>query len=300
MQCPSRFTRSVLAVTGMLLWMMVTGALAGGIRSPVVAGLWYPSDRLELQRLIAHLTQKAENTPLNLPAAKRLRALVLPHAGFTYSGWTAAHAGRVLKPNQFDSVILMGPDHRIGFRNAAVSDVDGYRTPLGIARIHADAEKLRLNPSLFQAVPASDRQEHSLEAVLPFLQTFLGELRFVPLVFGPAEIGEMADSIEPLLNEKTLVVVSTDLSHFLPYERAVSRDRETIRLILAGATRQLQGRDNCACGKTPLLVLLELARRNGWHPHLLHYSNSGDTGAGHDRVVGYTAVAFYEELEAMN
>jgi AmmeMemoRadiSam system protein B/AmmeMemoRadiSam system protein A len=269
-------------------------AAFGVVRPPAVAGRWYPQSRAELQAMIAALTARAFKTDLRLPADRRLRALILPHAGLVYSGWTAAHAARVLSPGLYRKVVLMGPDHRIGFANAAVSAVDAYRTPLGDVRLAPDAARLRASSNLFQASAASDRQEHSLEAILPFLQVYLGDFSLVPIVLGPSDIAAMAGAIDPLIDSTTLVVVSSDLSHFLPYDRATVRDRETLRMIFDFDSAGLQRRENGACGTVPILVLLELARRYDWRPVLLHYANSGDTGGDRDRVVGYAAVAFYE------
>lgn len=269
-------------------------APAGDVRPPAVAGMWYPDSTSELAQMIDQLTARAQKTQLRLPPAKKLRALILPHAGFIYSGWTAAHAARVLSPGQFQKVILLGPDHRVGFTNGAVSDVAAYQTPLGLIPLHADARRLRSESSLFQSSSASDRREHSLEAVLPFLQVYLKEFSLVPIVMGPSHIATIADAIDPLIDAKTLIVVSSDLSHFLPYAQAKNRDSQTIQLILNFKSKEISKRDNSACGKNPILVLLDLARRRHWTPVLLHYANSGDTGGGRRRVVGYATIAFFE------
>lgn len=263
------------------------------IRMPVYAGSWYPGERSELAQMIDRLTRQVKTGQIQKPPNTSLKALILPHAGYKYSGQTAAYASLVLKKNQFDKVAVMAPDHKIGFAGCAVSDVVAYETPLGLIKTHDDAASLRRKSDLFQAIPASDRLEHSLEIVLPFLQTYLKNFELVPIVVGRGNIAPMADAIDPLLDERTLLVVSSDLSHYLPYSQAAERDQATIRMILNLEVDNLLERDNAACGKIPILIAMSMARRYGWQPLLLHYSNSGDTAGDHRRVVGYTAIAFY-------
>ncbi|NTV13934.1 MAG: AmmeMemoRadiSam system protein B [Desulfobulbaceae bacterium] len=282
----------------LFLGLECQSALALQVREPVWAGSFYPADPAALRDVLAAYTRQAEATPADLPDS-RLRALVIPHAGYPYAGFTAAHVGQVLKPGIFQKVILVGPDHRVGFTNGAIGAFDYYRTPLGRVRLHRDAATLLTYPDLFRNVPESDRSEHSLEVPLTFLQYYLGKFKLVPLVLGTSDTSRMAEALAPLIDRQTLLVSSSDLSHYLPYESAVAKDRQTISQILSLDSVGLAGGDNDACGKSGLLVLLELARRNHWQPRLLHYSNSGDTAGDRDRVVGYAALAFYEsEKEA--
>ncbi len=214
--------QSIIISTAVFLLasLLPSPAPAGDIRPPVVAGIWYPDSKSELTQMINQLTARAQKTELRVPPSIKLRALILPHAGFIYSGWTAAHAARVLSPGQFQKVVLLGPDHRVGFTNGAVSDAAAYQTPLGLIPLHSDARLLRSESRLFQSSSASDRMEHSLEAVLPFLQVYLKEFTLVPIVLGPSNIASIADAVDPLIDDNTLVVVSSDLSHFLPYPQA--------------------------------------------------------------------------------
>lgn len=266
----------------------------GTLRAPVWAGKFYPADPLELADTIAALTRRAADTPLSLPQPGTLRALLLPHAGYPYSGFTAAHASRVLQPGAFTRVVLLGPDHRAGLQNAVVSDVRAYDTPLGRIPLDAAAEDLRRRSALFGASTRSDRSEHALEVVLPFLQTYIGDFNLVPIVLGPTDSRAVAEDLAPLMDRRTLLVVSSDLSHFLPYPQAVEHDRETLGFITALAGDALGSPRNRACGAVPLLVAIELAQRYGWQASVLHYANSGDTAGDRDRVVGYAAVAFFE------
>jgi len=243
--------------------------------------------------MIDRLTQKAQKTRVRIPPGKALRALIMPHAGYIYSGWTAAHASRVLKKNQFSKVILIGPDHFMGIKNGAVCDVAAYQTPLGRIDLHVDTAKLRRQPALFQSLPLSMDSEHSLEVILPFLQTYLGEFELVPIVVGRADVAPFAQALSDILDDNTLLVVSSDLSHYLDYSDAVSMDRETVTGIMNLNPAMLASKANRACGLTPLLILTEIARRSHWQPVLLHYSNSGDTAGNRSRVVGYTTIAFF-------
>lgn len=265
------------------------------IRKPVWAGSFYPAEKTELEQTITLLTTQAQQARVQIPSHKRLCALIMPHAGYIYSGLTAAHASLVLTEKQFAKVILLGPDHRVGFKNSAVSDATAYQTPLGLIKLSRNAEKLRQTPDLFRAIPASDRSEHSLEVILPFLQHYLKDFELIPIVMGSCDPDRIASAIEPFVDQNTLVVASSDLSHYLPYSEAVFRDKETIKMILKLASGKLLKSGNRACGKMPLLVIINMAQRYGWKPILLHYSNSGDTAGSQERVVGYAAIAFYGE-----
>jgi AmmeMemoRadiSam system protein A len=135
--------------------------------------------------------------------------------------------------------------------------------------------------------------EHSVEVILPFLQRYLNKFELIPIVMGRGDIKRLTAAIDPMLDQNTLLVVSSDLSHFLPYSEAVARDKETISMILNLQSNDLLKKDNSACGKIPILITLNMAIRYGWEPVLLHYSNSGDTAGGRSQVVGYAAIAFY-------
>lgn len=267
------------------------------VRHPVWAGRFYDADPARLSRVINQLTRRARESRVQIPENKQIRALVMPHAGYEYSGWTAAHASLVLSRDQFSKVILLGPNHRIiGLRNAAVCNVTAYETPLGRINLHKDVAKLLRRPDLFQSLPAARDQEHSLEVILPFLQTFLGEFQLIPVIVGQGDVRRLSGVLDTLIDKDTLLVVSSDLSHFLPYNEAVIRDRQTIEEIVSLKPDKLIEEDNRACGAMPLLILTEIARRRHWQPVFLHYSNSGDTAGDRTRVVGYAALAYLGDL----
>jgi hypothetical protein len=268
---------------------------AENIRKPSYAGSFYPAGKAETEQAIGTLTSKAKETRFIPPSGKSLKAIIMPHAGYIYSGLTASHASLALSENKYSKVILMGPDHRVGFSGCAVSDSDSYETPLGKVRLHNDLSELRLQKELFHSIPASDKNEYSLEVVLPFLQAYLKKFELVPIVVGSADYSKVAEAIHPLLDDKTLLVASSDLSHYLPYEKAVAKDKETIGMIMNLEKEKLLKMENNACGKMPVLVIMSLAGKYGWKPVLVHYSNSGDTAGDRSRVVGYASIAFYGE-----
>lgn len=269
------------------------GQAQAAIRKAVWAGAFYPASRSDLNRMLRDLTEQAAGTAVKLPEGRKLKALILPHAGYVYSGLTAAHASLALKGQEFSKVLLLGPDHRVGFADAAISDADGYETPLGVIPLHRDTAKLRSTPG-FKAIPASDSAEHSLEVILPFLQYYLKSFALIPIVLGSGQATTVyTKAIAPTLDNDTLLVVSSDLSHYLPYDQAKARDQQTIDSILKLDLEPLKKDDNRACGARPILVALDLARTKGWQPILLKYNNSGDTAGDKSRVVGYSAIAFY-------
>ena len=284
----------ILAVTLMLPFSATADVGPADYRRSAVAGMFYPGDGRALAQMIARLTQQAEQTAIALPADRPLRALIMPHAGYTYSGLAAAHAAAALKNRRFEKIIVMGPDHHVGFQGCAVDDVDAYRTPLGDIPLHPDARRLRrLSEAVIRPPAVSAAREHSVEVILPFLQSWLPPFSVIPMVTGRVAPGIISQQIAPLLDDKTLVIASSDLSHYLPYNQAVATDRETIARILDLETDMLMNSQNRACGKIPIAVVINLARLYNWEPILIHYSNSGDSSSNRDRVVGYSVIAFY-------
>jgi AmmeMemoRadiSam system protein B/AmmeMemoRadiSam system protein A len=292
----------ILLALALALSLTLPAGSAGDatVRQAVWAGRFYPADPADLTQEIDHLTRKAQKTPIRIPHNKFLRAIIMPHAGYIYSGWTAAHASHVLQAGQFSKVIMLGPDHRIGFKNAAISDATAYETPLGKISFHRDITKLRRQPDLFQRLPISSDKEHSLEVILPFLQHYLVDFQLIPVIIGQGDVQRLSDALDSLLTRDTLLVVSSDFSHFLSYADAFARDRETIGEIINLKPVKLIESDNRACGRMPLLILTDIARRHHWQPVLLHYSNSGDTAGDRSRVVGYAAIAFFGDLPMKN
>lgn len=262
---------------------------ANTIRPPAVAGLFYPADRGELSHTLTALLEAAAE-----PAARPPKAIIAPHAGYLYSGPVAAAAYALLKPlrGRIRRVVLLGPAHRTALRGLALPAAHAFSTPLGDVRI--DAAALAALHGLPQVVVSdwAHAGEHSLEVQLPFLQTVLGDFELLPLVVGDATPDEVAQVLERLWGgEETLVVVSSDLSHYHRYPEAQRLDRETAGAI-AGLHADLDPEQ--ACGAYPVNGLNLVAQRRGLQPVLLDLRNSGDTAGDRSRVVGYAAFAYHE------
>jgi AmmeMemoRadiSam system protein B len=260
------------------------------VRSPAVAGLFYPAFPEELAAEVRSLL--ADAPPSRGPVPK---ALVAPHAGYVYSGLTAAAVYARLAParSRIRRVVLIGPVHRVPVRGLALPGVSAFATPLG--NVQLDAEAVASISALPQVCvnAAAHAQEHSLEVHLPFLQTMLADFRLVPLAVGDATAEEVAEVLERLWGgDETLIVVSSDLSHFLPYADARTIDRQTAAKILA--LRSDVSHEE-ACGGTPVNGLALAARRHGLRPAMVDLRNSGDTAGDRQRVVGYGAFTYVEQ-----
>jgi len=224
-----------------------------------------------------------------------VKALIAPHAGYIYSGAIAASAYAALKDiaPRIRRVVLLGPTHRVAVHGLALPEADAFDTPLG--RVKLDTGAMRAIAHLPQVVvsDAVHATEHSLEVQLPFLQSVLSDFTLVPLAVGMATTDEVAEVLETLWDgDETLIVVSSDLSHYLPYAAAQSVDSQTADDIIH--LRQPVSHEQ-ACGGTPINGLLVAARKHHLTPHLLDLRNSGDTAGARDRVVGYAGFAFTEE-----
>lgn len=256
------------------------------IRFPAVAGLFYPADAAELARQMHAFLAQAR------PYKLTPKALIVPHAGYVYSGAIAATAYATLRTaaKKIRRVVLLGPTHRIAVRGLALPDAEAFDTPLG--RIKLDSEAMRSIAHLPQVVVSAEAhaQEHSLEVQLPFLQSVLADFTLLPLAVGMASSEEVAEVLESLWGgEETLIVISSDLSHYLPYTTSQRVDEQTVQAILN--LQQPISHDR-ACGGTPISGLILAAKRHHLTPRLLDLRNSGDTAGNRDAVVGYAALAF--------
>jgi MEMO1 family protein len=288
------------------------------IRPPAVAGQFYPGDAAVLRATVQALLagpgggagqppagaggQGGEPAAAGAGAARRLpppKAIIAPHAGYAYSGPIAGSAFRALAPGTAGGggvrrVVVIGPAHRVAIRGLALPDAEGFATPLG--EVPLDAEACERLAGLPQVAVRSDahREEHALEVELPFLQVLFGDFRLVPLVVGQASGEQVAEALELVWgDDQTVVVVSSDLSHFLPAASAERVDRQTAARI-AALTGPLA--PDQACGAIPINGLLLVARRRALAARQLDLRHSGDTSGDRSRVVGYGAWAFEPQI----
>lgn len=258
------------------------------IREPAVAGLFYPDDPVLLQQQLDGLLKqesRVETSP---------KALIVPHAGYIYSGPVAASAYTQLIPirEQIQRVVLLGPAHRVGFQGLAASSAQYFSTPLGLIQIdQAGMDDILMLPQV-RVMDEAHREEHSLEVQLPFLQAVLDKaFRLIPLVVGEATPGEVAEVIEKLWGgPETLFLISSDLSHYHDYETARRLDSATSTAIEQLNPEAIDYQQ--ACGRNPVTGLLLAARHHQLRARTLDLRNSGDTAGSRDRVVGYGAYAF--------
>lgn len=275
------------------------------IRRPAVAGLFYPADKAELTKTVDGMLAAAKD--LSLP---KVRALICPHAGYEYSGKTAALAYRQVSKSDVQTVVLLGPSHTSSFVGAAVADAIGFETPLGMIRTAPRGRELAalhpftIDPNARIRPPEWSRHaplkpwevanphtwEHSLEVQLPFIQRVLPKAQIVPVVMGEVDPIRAARILANWIDDKTLIVVSTDLSHYESYDDAKKQDAACIKAICDLDPRRLRPED--ACGSAAVQTLIYVAQQKKWKPRLLEASNSGDTAGGKSRVVGYAAIAF--------
>ncbi len=258
------------------------------IRPSAVAGRFYPDDPAELEAVVQACLQCA----VRESAVQPPKVLLVPHAGLIYSGAVAGSAYALLAPwrERIRRVVLLGPSHRLALRGLAAPRAGAFATPLGEVMVDRAALAGLVDMPQLQFSDAAHAQEHSLEVQLPFLQRVLERFTLVPLVVGRATRDEVAEVLERLWGgDETLIVVSSDLSHYLPYAEARARDRATIeRVLRLDADLDVDE----ACGAAPLAGALVAARRHGLAARLLDLRNSGDTAGDLRRVVGYGAVAF--------
>ncbi len=259
------------------------------VRQPAVAGLFYSDDAKELRNSIEHFLAQANSQG---PSPK---ALIIPHAAHAYSGPVAANAYNLLRPNRdkITRVVLLGPSHHVPMQGLATSSANSFASPLGEVELDHQAIK---QISTFPQVRERDiahLDEHSIEVHLPFLQSTLGNFKLVPLVVGDAIPVEISEVLEDIWGgDETVIIVSSDLSHYQGYEKSVVMDRATTEAIInlkAGSIRHVD-----ACGCNPINGLLKVAAKKGMTAKLIDQRNSGDTSGSQEQVVGYGAYGFIE------
>ncbi len=273
------------------------------VRQSIIAGTWYPGQPEKLRETINDFLSNVEFQPIE----GELVGLIAPHAGYVYSGQVAAYAYRQLQRAEgaagpFELIVVISPLHRTMAGQFATARAAYYETPLGLVPVDAEAvnaldEAVGLNRIGFD-------NEHSLEIQLPFLQVVLGEFKLLPVMMGSQDLDscqKLAGALAGLLRDRSaLMVTSTDLSHFYPYDRALRMDQSTLKHIASfdpqGMAQALQTHRAEACGGGPIVVILLAARALGANrAEVLKYANSGDVTGDRSSVVGYAAGAIYKE-----
>jgi len=260
------------------------------IRRAAVAGTFYPDDARSLSAEVRGFLNDAGTPDGPVP-----KAIIAPHAGYRYSGAIAAKAYALLKPvaGKITRVVLLGPCHRVAVQGLALSGADYFETPLGRIEIDKDAEAQIADLPQVGVFAPTHQAEHALEVHLPFLQEVLSDFKLVPIVVGETPPAKVAEVLEALWGgPETLIVISSDLSHFLDYDAARAIDQRTCEAITALDPSRIER--NGACGRFPVGGLLQLAKQRGMTVETIDLKNSGDTAGPKDRVVGYGAWAFFD------
>lgn len=266
----------------------------GHIRPAAVSGMFYPADPRALAESVVRFMADAPGAP----STGAPKAIIAPHAGYVYSGAIAGRAYATLKraADRITRVVLLGPAHRVGFAGIAAPEADAFQTPLGLVTV--DGAAIASVADLPQMCRRDDahREEHSLEVHLPFLQELLGAFTLVPLVVGQVDAEQVSAVLERLWGgEETLIVISSDLSHYEDYETAQRMDGATAAAIETLRVDEISQPQ--ACGRIPVCGLMRVAKRRGMQVARLELKNSGDTAGSKDRVVGYGAWSFHEASE---
>ncbi len=271
------------------------------IRQPAVAGMFYPANPATLENEINQMLSKATINPSVLGGYVSLVAIIVPHAGYVYSGLTAAHAYKLLQQTIFETVVIISPSHREYFREISVYSGDAYSTPLGNIGIDEEIrEKLVQGNKFIEASTHGHTGEHAIEVQLPFLQKVLKDFKIVPIVMGDQRSElcyHLADKLAEVLKVKrTLIVASTDLSHYHSAEKADRLDKividDVVHFDYKKLSKDIETDRAEACGGGPLVTTLATSKKLGAnHIEILHHCNSGDMTGELDAVVGYFSAA---------
>lgn len=262
----------------------------GNIRPPAVAGMFYPANPAQLSADIQQYLNDA-----NPPTLSPVRAIIVPHAGYIYSGPVAAFAYKLMlsepHPNR---ILILGPSHRAWFQGVAIADFEAFRTPLGNHPVDRLFIKDLVNQNQQISVSNAPHQsEHCLEVQYPFMQMTCPDVPTVPMLFGNVDPIEMGEVLNRLITSGDFIVVSSDLSHYHNNTTAHTLDGQFIDAVLNGQVADAaQGE---ACGQAPTIALMTIAANRGWKPRLLDYRTSGDIMGDRSQVVGYAAIAYVDE-----
>lgn len=260
------------------------------IRNPNVAGTFYEKEPDLLRSRVTSFLNSAKGVP-NLKQ-KHICAIIVPHAGYIYCGSVMASAYQLLTGKKYDRIILIGPSHFIEFQSVALDSASAWKTPLGTIPLDQTMMKQFPKHTEFAVQPGVFDHEHSLEVQIPFIQAVLPSASLIPLCIGQdIPHTRIAETISPLLTNTTLIVVSSDFSHYHPEEEANTIDKDSITAILSKNPDWIDTTVD-ACGLTGIKILNDLAVIHHWKPHLLTYQTSGDVTREHEAVVGYASFAY--------
>ncbi len=260
------------------------------IREPQFSGTWYPGDKVELEKSIKEYFEGYEKKDFN----GKVKAVIVPHASYVYSGKIAASAFNQLEEN-YKTVFLMGPSHYYFLKNVSISSFKYYSTPLGNIKVSKKAKEIVNNEKTIFNIEEAHEKEHSLEIELPFLQSKLKEFEIVPMLVGETNSVELKEVILKYLEEDDLIVVSVDLSHYHEYNQAIDLDSYSIGRIMDLDSKGIFSAEIDA--PWAVASLLEIAKEKSWKPYFISYANSGDISGDNTSVVGYSAIVFVDESE---
>jgi AmmeMemoRadiSam system protein B/AmmeMemoRadiSam system protein A len=259
------------------------------IRKPAVAGSFYPLNKNDLK---SEINKYISEIKLDINENRSLKALIVPHAGYIYSGPVAATGFALLKNKNFKKTIIIGPSHYVYLKKASIPQVEYYETPLGLQKLSKISKDL-LNEKCFEYNPEAHIKEHCIEVEIPFLQTVMKNTEIIPIITGQSQIDEITETLIKLIDNDTIIIISSDLSHFHSYKDAVRLDKQCIDCILKNDLKNIYNQE--ACGLYPIIILMKIAKHFNWEAKLLDLRNSGDTSGSKQRVVGYGSVAFYKK-----
>lgn len=261
------------------------------IRKPAVAGMFYPENPDELKNTVKSLINAAKPLPNQI----NLKGMIVPHAGYVYSGPIAGTAYRLLQertnPETTYNVFILAPSHN-AYIKASLGNFESYETPIGQVKVNKEiCNQLEKN---IPFIPEAHEREHSIEVQLPFLIQTLNNFQIIPILLGEPSLDDMADLLNPHFNdENSIFIISSDLSHYLPYDQANRTDRKSLEIITSLDISQEQEID--ACGQAGIKIIMRMAKKNGYKIDLLDYRNSGDTAGDKNGVVGYGSLAIHKE-----
>lgn len=241
-------------------------------RKSAVSGMFYPASKDELKKTIEKYLKTANGTK-----NKNIKAIIVPHAGYVYSGQIAAY-GYSMLDDIYRKVILLGNSHYVNFNGLSVFNGNGYESPFGSVDIFD-------LPFDFQNIPQAHLKEHTIEVQIPFLQTVLTDFKISPIIMGKTDIIRTANDLTKVIDDETLIVVSTDMSHFLSYEKAVETDTKTAKKITNLSPEELNYDE--LCGMNAVKTILYVAKEKNWEIEQIIVANSGDVSGDKSRVVGY-------------